>query len=86
MICSELCWLTSNPSQESRCFWEKEYSGIDTIEHKLAEIQSEGYLVRGHFIYPDSDWTLNYDNPMQINLETMKMRYPDNKIALGVAD
>lgn len=78
IICSEISWLNDEPSQESKEFWNKGYSEMNTIERKMQQIQEQGYELAGHFICPVSDWTENYYDPIAVNLKKIEERYPGN--------
>lgn len=74
LACSEISWLTENPSEASRAFWEAGYPQIDTISGKIRQIQKAGYEIRDWFICPVSDWTGYYDS-IEKNLKNMSERY-----------
>lgn len=84
LVCSELSWITDLPSEDIYTFWNEEYPQIDTIENKIAQIKSEGYNYKSHFIMPVTDWTDNYYSPLQSNLNNMLEKYKDNEIAKEV--
>ncbi|MCR3955678.1 MAG: class I SAM-dependent methyltransferase [Gudongella sp.] len=84
LICSEVSWLVNSPSEEISAFWGEEYPQIDTIENKIKQIEAAGYNYEGHFITPRSDWTDNYYNPLQDNLDKMIEKYSDNDMAKQV--
>ena len=75
IVCSEISWLRSNPSEESLKFWSEGYSEMNTISSKIKQIESAGYLPYGHFICPVTDWTDNYYTPLRKNLQNMKEKY-----------
>ena len=84
LICSEISWLTQNPSEEIARYWQEGYSGMDSIEHNLAKIEAAGYVPSGQFICPVTDWTTNYYDFIQKNLDTMRKKYTDNEVAMEV--
>lgn len=86
LICSEISWITNTPSEEISAYWNEEYPQIDTIQNKIKQIESAGYSYQSHFIMPMTDWTQNYYNPLQDNLNRMLKKYRDNKIAKQVID
>lgn len=84
LICSEVVWLTDEPSEESVEFWEEEYPGIDTIDHKIKLIEKEGYLYKNAFIVPKSDWDENFYRLLKRNIGELKGKYRYNETALEV--
>ncbi|MEG0794138.1 MAG: class I SAM-dependent methyltransferase [Lachnospiraceae bacterium] len=84
LICSEISWLVSNPSQEVRSFWEAGYSEMATLETKLTQAEAFGYKNLSHFISPKEDWTDNYYIPLSENLNQMKKKYCNHDIAKQV--
>lgn len=86
LIGSELSWLKPDPSEESRSYWQKKYPGIDTVENKIKQIEAAGYLVKGHYICPPTDWTKNYYNHLQKNINRMREDYMGINEAMAAAD
>lgn len=78
IICSEISWLSDEPSEESKRFWEEGYSEMDTIGRKTEQIIECGYEFKGCFICPISDWTINYYDQIAKNLKKLEKRYPGN--------
>lgn len=84
LICSEIGWLVENPSEESADFWNKGYLEMDTVTNKLEKIKMAGYEVKEHFVCPVTDWTTNYYDFVQRNLDAMKVKYEGNEEAIDV--
>lgn len=61
---SEAVWLKPNPPTPLVEFW-KQYPEIDSAENKLSVIENLGYQQVGHFVLPESTWTLDYYDPME---------------------
>jgi SAM-dependent methyltransferase len=61
---SEAVWLKPNPPAPVVEFWQQ-YPEIDSVENKLAVIESLEYQQVGHFVLPKSTWTVDYYNPME---------------------
>ena len=59
---------------------------IDTIEHKIAQMQEAGYEPYAHFILPETCWTKNYYEPMKPAMEAFLLDHPDNANALAFID
>ncbi len=81
LICSEISWLIDHPSKEIYDFWHSDYPQIDTIKNKINQIENSGYSYKSHFVSPITDWTDNYYNPLQNNLNRMLEKYKDNEVA-----
>jgi SAM-dependent methyltransferase len=62
---SEAVWLKPNPPAPAVEFW-KQYPEIDSVENKLAVIDRLGYAQVGHFVLPESTWTVDYYDPMEV--------------------
>ncbi len=82
LICSEISWITDNPSKESRSFWNAAYSQMDFISNKIKQIEGAGYVPQGYFICPVTDWTENYYNPLRKNLDRIAEEYGDIEEAM----
>lgn len=86
LVCSEISWLVNNPSPENQAFWQAEYAEMATIETKLVQASEIGYRYISHFVCPEEDWTENYYNPIEKNIEQMKRKYVSDKAAQQVID
>lgn len=84
LICSEISWLKTCPSDESYNYWDTEYPEIDTIENKIKQIESAGYSPKSYFICPVTDWTANYYDFLQNSVDTMRKKYVGNETASAV--
>ncbi len=67
---SEASWLTEERPAEIDDFWKAEYPGIDTIPHKVAQMQRAGYIPVATFLLPEYCWTENFYVP-QVELQRM---------------
>ncbi|WP_026691033.1 class I SAM-dependent methyltransferase [Alteribacter aurantiacus] len=81
LICSEISWLTDSPNEEARSFWEEAYQEMNTVSAKIEDSKAAGYEMKGHFVLPPSDWTTEYYEPLQKNLNRMKTKYRANEEA-----
>jgi SAM-dependent methyltransferase len=61
---SEVVWLKPNPPAPVVAFWQQ-YPEIDSVENKLAVVDRLGYEQVGHFVLPESTWTVDYYDPME---------------------
>ncbi|PYZ96759.1 SAM-dependent methyltransferase [Alteribacter lacisalsi] len=86
LICSEISWLTTSPTTKAKQFWESTYDQIDTVEAKISQIQTRGYLCEAHFVLPPSDWTDHYYLHLEENLRDMRKKYEHNSEAMHVVE
>ncbi len=84
IICSEISWIVSEPSEKTKAFWNENYPQIDTIRNKVSQAENLGYKLIDHFILPKEAWTDNYYIPLGISLEKMKAKYSTNSEVLEV--
>lgn len=80
---SEAVWLKPAPPAPVVEFW-RQYPEIDTIENKLALIDRLGYTQEGHFVLPESDWTVDYYDPMETLLARKAREWQDIQEGLEV--
>ena len=86
LVCSEISWLHENPSLESKEFWEKGYSDMNTVSTKIKQIENAGYSYITSFVLPKEDWTEEYYRPLEENLIHMKEKYQGNETVQEVID
>ena len=77
---SEAVWLTENPPQRAKEFWEAEYPAMTSVEENLSKLSSSGFKPIGHFILPATDWE-NYYLPLQAHLAEFWQSHTDNAAA-----
>lgn len=78
---TEISWFTEERPDEINSFWMDNYPEIDTIPHKMAQVQKAGYLPVASFILPDNCWTDHFYAP-QINIQEIYLsKHVGNKIA-----
>jgi len=81
---SELCWLSTNASEEVKNFFVTGYPTMKTVGENLQMIKEAGYGLVGYFVLPDASWWTNYYLPIQAKLPALKTKYRDDKEALEV--
>lgn len=86
LVCSEISWLNTSPSKESKEFWEQGYPEIDTISNKVNQIIDLEYAYVFSFVLPKEDWIDEYYNPLEQNLKEMEYKYEGNPVALDVVN
>ncbi|OOB77148.1 MAG: hypothetical protein BEN18_11155 [Epulopiscium sp. Nuni2H_MBin001] len=86
LICSEISWIVDEPSQQIKSFWDEGYAQMDSIAHKIFQAKNLGYNIIDYFILPKEDWIESYYAPLQRNLDQMREKYFNVKVALEVVD
>lgn len=74
---TECTWLTGNPSDEARTFWDAAYPAMGTIASNVAAAERAGYEVIGTQVLPPEDWRTGYYVPMQRKIADMRDTYGD---------
>jgi len=78
---TENTWFTEERPAEIEDFWQKAYPEIDTIPHKVSQMQKAGYIPVATFILPENCWTEHFYIPLVAVQETFLQKYADNKTA-----
>ncbi len=84
LVVSEATWLTTNPGQAARVFWQNEYPEMGTVESNIADAETAGFECKGHFTLPDTDWTKAYYDPMKAALDELGEKYGHDSGAQSV--
>jgi len=82
LVIHEMCWLKPHPPQEIEKYWQRVYSGIQTIDKALEVISSIGYQVLGYFPLPEDAWWELYYEPLEKRIQLLEKKYHSNKKAL----
>ena len=83
---SEAVWLTHDPPQPVRDFWNREYPAISGVENCMSVIRDCGYELNGHFTLPPSAWWDDFYKPMIPGLDELRRKYQGNEQAAAVFD
>lgn len=67
---SEASWFTVERPAEIHDFWMDAYPEIDTVSHKVAQMEKAGYVPVATFILPENCWTDHFYAP-QIAVQEM---------------
>lgn len=76
---SEPSWFTDQRPEEIYNFWMEAEPGIDTIPHKVAQMQKAGYIPVATFLLPDNCWTEHYFAPQAEVRELLLKKYKDSE-------
>lgn len=67
---SEASWFTVERPAEIHDFWMDAYPEIDTVSHKVAQMEKAGYVPVATFILPENCWTDHFYAP-QVTVQEM---------------
>ena len=73
VACSELSWLTENPSTEPTAFWQLNYPGMRSVVHNVTAAEGLGYKCITHFTQPLASWWDEFYNPWLCHIDTLKL-------------
>jgi len=86
LVVHEMTWLKPNPPREIREYWKRVYPGIRTIQENLKVMPDCGYAVIGHFSLPEDAWWVEYYNPLEDRIRTLRKKYRDDQESLAELD
>jgi len=69
---TELAWLDDERTPEARAFWEQAYPAMRRREENLTALERAGYLRRGDFALPASDWWDRYYDALERRLPALR--------------
>ncbi len=78
---TEASWFTAERPAEIDVFWKDAYPGIDTIPHKVAQLQKAGYIPVAAFVLPENCWTDHFYVPQAAIQEAFLAKYRGNHAA-----
>ncbi|MGC9374665.1 MAG: class I SAM-dependent methyltransferase [Bacteroidales bacterium] len=76
---TEASWFTDERPQEIQQFWEDAYPEMDTIPHKVMQLQEAGYVPVAGFILPENCWTDHFYAPQEKAREKFLEKYRGNR-------
>lgn len=65
LAASEITWLTNERPAEIQQHWDAEYPEIATASDKIKVLEEHGFVLKGYFPLPESNWTQNYYTPLE---------------------
>lgn len=71
VVCTELSWLTENPSAEPVNFWQQNYPSMRSVSDNIEAAQALGYKCRAQFTLPQSCWWDEYYDPWLQKLDKL---------------
>lgn len=86
LVVSDLAWLTDNPPEPVREFWNR--AGIEprTIPQNLAAFERAGYRTIDCFVLPDRAWEEPYYGPLSQRLPRLREKLTGRPRALAAID
>lgn len=78
---TDAVWFRSNPPQEVWRFWNDAYDQIDTIDHKIEQMQAAGYEFVAAFRLGSECWTENFYEPQHAVRKAFARQHTDNAFA-----
>ncbi|MGQ7869898.1 class I SAM-dependent methyltransferase [Sunxiuqinia sp. sy24] len=78
---SEASWFAEERPAEIDAFWQDAYPQIDTIPHKVTQMQNAGYVSTASFVLPDNCWTDHFYAPQVAAQEAFLKKYAGNQTA-----
>ncbi len=80
---SEASWFTEVRPVEIDEFWKDAYPGIDTVSHKVMQMQKAGYIPMATFVLPENCWIEHFYAPQVPAQEKFLKKHVGNKAAEG---
>jgi len=78
---SEASWFTEERPVEIDEFWTDAYPEIDTIAHKVAQMQKARYIPVATFVLPENCWTEHFYDPQVPAQKDFLKKYAGDKTA-----
>ncbi|PKN68675.1 MAG: SAM-dependent methyltransferase [Deltaproteobacteria bacterium HGW-Deltaproteobacteria-12] len=78
---SEASWFTEKRPVEIDRFWKDAYPEIDTISHKVYQMQKAGYIPIATFVLPENCWIEHFYVPQVSAQENFLKKYAGNETA-----
>ncbi|MCA9054309.1 MAG: class I SAM-dependent methyltransferase, partial [Planctomycetaceae bacterium] len=82
---SEVVWLTPEPPQRAKDFWNADYPAMTTVDHNLATLSEVGFTPVDHFVLSCDDWR-NYYGPLQERVIAYRANHAESPAAQALAD
>jgi serine/threonine-protein kinase HipA len=69
---TEASWLTDQPPEGAREFWDQGYPDMGTMAENIERAQSAGFESLGAFALPRSDWEVGLYEPLRARIEELR--------------
>jgi SAM-dependent methyltransferase len=78
---TEASWFTDERPAEINDFWQREYSEIDTMSNKVAQMQKAGFVPVATFVLPEICWTEHFYDPQVAVQKVFLEKHAGNQAA-----
>jgi serine/threonine-protein kinase HipA len=72
LVASDVVWLTNDPPDEVRAFWESEGAEMRTVAEKRAQAEAEGYALLDTHALPREAWWDEYYAPLEARSNALR--------------
>jgi serine/threonine-protein kinase HipA len=72
LVASDVVWLTNDPPDEVRAFWESEGAEMRTVAEKRAQAEAEGYALLDTHALPREAWWDEYYAPLETRSNALR--------------
>lgn len=86
LVVHDAAWLSPDPPEEVRRYWEEVYPGIRWVPDYVERVPACGYDVIGYFALPEDAWWTLYYAPLERRIREMRTKYASNPEAIAVLD
>ena len=83
---SEITWTTNQRPKALEEYWLNEYPEISQAHKKIAQLEANGYSLRGYFKLPPKSWIEHYYNPLAERLNAFLERNNNHEFAKNVVE
>lgn len=75
LAASEITWLTKERPAEIQQHWDAEYPEIATASNKIKVLEEHGFVLKGYFPLPESNWLENYYTPLENTFDSFVAKH-----------
>lgn len=72
VVASEVTWLTDEPPEEARLFWDEEYPDMANVAGNRHKIERAGFELYERFMLRPQDWWPDYYFPVAQRIATLR--------------
>lgn len=81
---TEAVYLSPDPPQVVKDFWDSEYPDIQNVQGNLDLIKAIGFEIIDHFTLLKHSWFDHFYGPMEGYIKELKQKYQDEQVALNI--
>jgi SAM-dependent methyltransferase len=83
LVVSELTWLSSNPPEEARRFWKRNYPAMENLEGNTKLVAGSGYELLATYLLPSKAWFPDYYDPLERRIDLLGEKYAHDPALLA---